>query len=122
LRHSADDNLSFAAQGASQIISQPTKSTVYDVPEASGMVQNRAYNGLNQNASIALINGYDASGNMINDGTRTLTYDVYNRLIRAQKTGLDARNDNSDHSVIHTDIKAHSSNFYRKWQPDTPRR
>jgi hypothetical protein len=112
LRHSADDNLSFAAQEASQIISQPTKSAVFNVPEASGMVQNRAYNGLNQNASIALIN----------DGTRTLTYEVYNRLIRAQKTGLDTRNDNSDHSVVHNDIKAHSSNFYRKWQPATPRR
>lgn len=93
MRHSADDNLSFAAQGASQIISQPTKSAVYDVTETSGMVQNRAYNGLNQDAYIALINGYDNSGNMIYDGIRTLTYDVYNRLIRVQKTGLDARYD-----------------------------
>jgi len=77
-----DVTYGFAYNPASQIISQSTSNAVYDIPEASGMVQNRAYNGLNQDASIALINGYDASGNMINDGTRTLTYDVYNRLIK----------------------------------------
>jgi len=93
LRHFDDDISLTSAIKASQIISQSTSNVVYDVTEASGMVQNRAYNGLNQDASIALINGYDNSGNMIKDGTRTLTYDVYNRLIRVQKTGLDARYD-----------------------------
>jgi RHS repeat-associated protein len=88
-----DVTYSLAYNPASQIISQSTSNAVYDVPEASGMVQNRAYNGLNQDASIALINGYDTSGNMIKDGTRTLTYDVYNRLIRVQRTGLDASYD-----------------------------
>ena len=36
--------------------------------------------GLNRDSAIATVNGYDPNGNLTNDGTRTFTYDVENRL------------------------------------------
>jgi RHS repeat-associated protein len=38
-------------------------------------------NGLNQDAAIAVADGYDANGNLTNDGTRQFGYDAENRLV-----------------------------------------
>ncbi|HEX7761124.1 MAG TPA: RHS repeat-associated core domain-containing protein, partial [Caulobacteraceae bacterium] len=39
--------------------------------------------GLNRDATIVASSGYDANGNLTNDGTRAFTYDVENRLLSA---------------------------------------
>jgi RHS repeat-associated protein len=41
---------------------------------------NDTHDGLNRLARITAIGGYDAKGNLTNDGVRTYTYDVENRL------------------------------------------
>ena len=52
--------------------------------------QDRTTNNLNQ---VATENGsplsYDAKGNLLGDGTLTLAYDAFNRLITASGTGPD---------------------------------
>jgi hypothetical protein len=53
-----------------------------------GQYNNRAYNGLNQDATIkGLAGGYDPNGNMANDGVGVMTYDVYNRMLNVKGSG-----------------------------------
>ena len=43
------------------------------------------FDGLNRDKTITVLaNGYDANGNLTNDGSRKFTYDAENRLIRAE--------------------------------------
>jgi RHS repeat-associated protein len=65
-----------------QIVSQDAGSTIYDYREKSISTDNRTYDGLNRDAAIAALSGgYDTNGNLANDGSRIMTYDVFNRLI-----------------------------------------
>lgn len=71
-----------ARNAAGQITNWNASTAVYDYVEAATVTDNRTYDGLNRDASIAAVTGgYDAAGNMANDGVRTFTYDVENRLI-----------------------------------------
>ncbi len=74
---------SFAYSPANQIVSTSASSTLYDYKETSATAAtvNNTYDDLNRDAAIAAITGgYDADGNLTNDGTRLFYYDVYNRL------------------------------------------
>ena len=84
-----DVTYGFSYSPASQILSQTTTGGAYDYKELDQTTDNRTYNGLNQDSSIAALSGgYDANGNMANDGNRVMTYDVYNRLISVTGTGV----------------------------------
>ncbi len=73
----------FSYNPASQIVNTAASSTVYDYAETTNGTVNSTYNGLNQDSGIAAVSGggFDANGNLINDGARSMTYDAYNRLI-----------------------------------------
>ena len=85
-----DVTYGFSYNPASQIVTQTTNNTIFDTNTTAAPADNRAYNGLNQDAAIAaLVGGYDAAGNLANEGGvnaqgfggRVMVYDVYNRLI-----------------------------------------
>jgi len=68
---------------AGQITTWGASVTDYDYVETATATDNRTYDGLNRDASIAAVSGgYDANGNLANDGTRVMTYDFYNRLTK----------------------------------------
>ncbi|SCW85437.1 YD repeat-containing protein, partial [Asticcacaulis taihuensis] len=72
---------------AGQITNWNASSTVYDYVETATAAENRTYDGLNRDASIAALSGgYDSVGNMTNDGARVFTYDVENRLLTGSGT------------------------------------
>jgi RHS repeat-associated protein len=74
---------------AGQIVSR-SRSGAW--PEWSGhptAARNIAADGLNRDAAIAAVaGGYDANGNLTNDGTRTFTYDAENRLLSVTAPGV----------------------------------
>ena len=68
-------------------ITSSSNSYVYSEP-TNATPGNKSYDGLNRDAGIAgLSNGFDARGNMTNDGVRTFTYDIENRLLTKATTG-----------------------------------
>jgi YD repeat-containing protein len=72
-----------AANGpASQLTSlTATGADQYEYVQTVTATDNRTYDGLNRDATIAAVSGgYDARGNMTFDG-RTMTYDLLNRLL-----------------------------------------
>jgi RHS repeat-associated protein len=76
-----DIGWSFTYNPAGQINSTAASSTVYDYKETSNTTVAKTYDGLNRDQTIAVLsNGYDANGNLTNDGSRLFYYDVYNRL------------------------------------------
>ena len=79
----------FGYNPASQILSRAASTTVYDFGAYSPGTINKAPDGLNRDAGIAALgtspcspsgSGYDCNGNETNDGARTFTYDLENRL------------------------------------------
>ena len=73
---------------ANQIVTWGATSTVYDYVETATTTTAKTYDGLNRDATItAITGGYDTNGNLAKDGTRTMGYDVYNRLLTATGTG-----------------------------------
>ncbi len=71
----------FGYNPASQVINTSASSTLYDYKETDTTTVGKTYDGLNRDATIAAIsNGYDANGNLTNDGSRLFYYDIYNRL------------------------------------------
>jgi RHS repeat-associated protein len=76
-----DIGWSFAYSPTGQLTTTTASSTVYDYKETAASTVGQTYDGLNRDAAInALSGGYDANGNLGNDGTRLFYYDVYNRL------------------------------------------
>ena len=68
---------------ADQVTSAGISNPVYQWAAPSGATNNSA-DGLYRDAAIAALSGgYDANGNLINDGARTFTYDLGNRLTSA---------------------------------------
>ncbi|ATQ43417.1 RHS repeat domain-containing protein [Caulobacter mirabilis] len=82
LAGTAHDQLwGFAYNPASQLTLRSETNAAYRWAASSAGTTNSVYDGLNRDASIAAVGGgYDARGNLTNDGTRTFTYDVENRL------------------------------------------
>jgi YD repeat-containing protein len=78
----SDTILAFTYNPASQLTSLTSTGTdQYEYLRAVTATDNGTYDGLNRDASIvALSGGYDARGNMTNDG-RVMTYDLLNRLL-----------------------------------------
>lgn len=80
---SADDqSYGFSYTPASQVWTQTASHAGYAwaAPAVSGRTYER--NGLNQYTSVAGLNFlHDARGNLIDDGSRTLAYDLENRLL-----------------------------------------
>ena len=67
---------------AGQIVTWTSNSAVYDYVELATTAENKTYDGLNRDATIASVTGgYDTNGNMANDGSRAVTYDIYNRVL-----------------------------------------
>ncbi len=78
---SADITWSFSYNPANQLVTTSASSTFYDYKESNNTADSHTFNGLNQDAAIAAIGGgYDANGNLGNDGSRLFYYDSYNRL------------------------------------------
>lgn len=75
-----DVNWTFAYNPASQIRSTNASATIYDYHEGQSNTDTRTYDGLNRDSGVVSISGYDARGNLTNDGSRVMTYDLYNRL------------------------------------------
>ena len=87
-----DVTYGFAYSPASQITSQTSTGGAYDYKEVDKVTDNRTYNGLNQDSAIAAITGgYDANGNLANEGTatgsRNFVYDAENHLITFTTVG-----------------------------------
>jgi len=77
----SDINWTFAYNPAGQIASTAASSTAYDYKETANVTVAKTFDGLNRDQTIAVLgNGYDANGNLTNDGTRLFYYDAYNRL------------------------------------------
>ncbi|CAL4869752.1 hypothetical protein MMA231_04044 (plasmid) [Asticcacaulis sp. MM231] len=69
---------------ARQLMAWNASTTIYDYKQIGAAATSKTFDGLNRDATIAaLTGGYDARGNMTYDGTRTLTYDLENRLLTA---------------------------------------
>ncbi len=69
------------SDAAGQLMSRSHANALYDW---TAQTVNRAYvpDGLNRYASVAGVNySHDANGNLTGDGTRTMAYDVENRLL-----------------------------------------
>jgi RHS repeat-associated protein len=80
----AGDNVSlgFTYTSAEQLLTRTSSNTVYDwgnVVSGPG----KTYDGLNRDSTIVSVSGYDAKGDVINEGVsgRQFTYDVDNRMI-----------------------------------------
>jgi RHS repeat-associated protein len=79
----------FAYNPANQITTlYANNTTQYDFRETQVQTDNRAFDGLNRDSGIAALSGgYDARGNMTNDGSRQMVYDLYNRLMSVTGNG-----------------------------------
>ena len=79
----SDQNLTFAYNPASQIVTRTMSNTAY-ASDAVGATGSYAVNGLNQYTSVAGTPfAYDANGNLTSDGATTYVYDAENRLVSA---------------------------------------
>ncbi|WP_162148422.1 RHS repeat domain-containing protein [Asticcacaulis sp. YBE204] len=90
-----DVTWSFAYNPASQLTSVNASTDVYDYRETQNSTDPRAFDGLNRDAGIAAVGGYDGRGNLIGEGTggRAFVYDLYNRLKEATGNGANLRLD-----------------------------
>ncbi|CAL4869718.1 hypothetical protein MMA231_04010 (plasmid) [Asticcacaulis sp. MM231] len=71
-----------------------TNTDQYEFREISASSDPRTFDGLNRDSTLAaLSNGYDARGNLTNEGAggRTFGFDIYNRLISATNGGISAQ-------------------------------
>ncbi|MDR3510253.1 MAG: RHS repeat-associated core domain-containing protein [Caulobacteraceae bacterium] len=75
--------LTFGYTDANQLNSQANDNGAYDWSSAVNGTTSKTFDGLNRDATIVAASGYDARGDVINDGTRTLTYDADNKLVTA---------------------------------------
>ncbi|ADU15352.1 YD repeat protein (plasmid) [Asticcacaulis excentricus CB 48] len=75
---------------ASQITNvSGTNTDAFDYRVPTGAADYRAFDGLNRDATVAsVIGGYDRRGNLSNDGSRIMTYDLFNRLISLNSNGM----------------------------------
>jgi RHS repeat-associated protein len=74
----------FGYNQASQKIARTSSNSLYEWTPPSPATVSKTYDGLNRDATIAAVTGgYDANGNLTNDGTRVFTYDRENRLLSA---------------------------------------
>lgn len=73
----------FTYNPASQIKSMSSTNAVLDFKEVSNVSTGNTYDGLNRDQGIVSIGGFDARGNLTNEGQggRSFNYDLYNRLI-----------------------------------------
>ncbi len=81
-----DITWTFAYNPAGQVANWSATSSVYDYKETQTGTVGQTYDGLNRDAAIAAMSGgYDARGNLANEGTapgkRAFTYDAFNRLL-----------------------------------------
>lgn len=82
-----DVSFGFGYTAAGQLASRSDDNALYVWGPATG---NRSYvaDGLNRYATVAGVNfSHDANGNLTGDGTRTLAYDVENRLLSVSGGG-----------------------------------
>ena len=78
---SANQSLAFTYNPADQILSRAGSNAVYDFAGYPNASAGKTFDGLNRDAAVAsLTGGYDGNGNLTNDGSRSFTYDVENRL------------------------------------------
>jgi YD repeat-containing protein len=81
----------FGWTAASQLASRTLSNAGYRWPSSQAGAQAKTYDGLNRDQAVAALSGgYDARGNLTNDGTRAFTYDVENRLLTAALPGVNA--------------------------------
>ena len=67
---------------AGQLTTWSSTNAMYDYMQKVTSTESRTYDGLNRDSSIAgTTGGYDANGNLTCDGSRRMTYDVFNRLL-----------------------------------------
>jgi len=88
----ANQTLAFTYNPTSQILTRAGSNYTYDYAGYTAGTINKAYDGLNRDATIAAIgtqpcavsgSGYDCNGSLNNDGNRTFAYDSENRLVSA---------------------------------------
>jgi RHS repeat-associated protein len=73
---------------ANQLYQAVDSNTAYGLAVGTNSTVNDTADGLNRDARIvALSGGYDLNGNVTNDGTRTFTYDLGNRLTGVTLSG-----------------------------------
>jgi RHS repeat-associated protein len=70
-------------RGGSQLASLTQANSVYVWQNQPATNLDYTFNGLNQDAAIAALPGYDAAGNLIASGVRNYQYDARNRMINA---------------------------------------
>lgn len=81
---------SFAYNAANQAVNIVSANTAYDYAVGQAGSEAHTFNGLNQDAAVAAVDnntGFDASGNLVKDGVRSMTYDVLNRLTQVIENG-----------------------------------
>jgi RHS repeat-associated protein len=85
-------NYAFGYNHASELIGRSNSNSSYDWTNHTNGTVPHNYDGLNRDSAIAAIgapaacgptSGYDCNGNLLNDGTRSFTYDAENRLLTA---------------------------------------
>ncbi|GAM99123.1 wall associated protein [alpha proteobacterium U9-1i] len=77
-----DQTLSFSYNEASEILTRANDNTNYQWTPLSAATTNYTDNNLNQYTAVGAASPtYDARGNLTFDGTRSYTYDIYNRVI-----------------------------------------
>jgi len=76
-----NDQRKFSYNAADQLTSE-TNAAVYDYTGYAATLGPVA-DGLNRDATLALVGSYDANQNLISDGRHTFTYDGENRLLTA---------------------------------------
>ena len=75
-----------------------------------GLVQSRSYNAANQVNGF----GYDAAGNLLNDGTTTYSYDALNRLVTTSATGQTRTNSYNGDGVLTQQVANGVTTVYRQ--------
>jgi RHS repeat-associated protein len=86
----------FAYNAASQLRNFVTDKSVFDYVQKQSPLESRSFDGLNRDTSVtAVAGGYDANGNLANEGAggRALSYDIYNRLLTATGNGANLKLD-----------------------------
>jgi RHS repeat-associated protein len=77
-------DVTFGYNAASQIVTRTASNDAYAWTRAHDVSRAYKVNGLNQYTEVGLANyGYDANGNLTNDGSSSFVYDAENRLVSA---------------------------------------
>jgi RHS repeat-associated protein len=93
-----DITYGFTYSPASQLLVRTDTNSAYSwIPPAPGTVA-KTFDGLNRDAAVVAVQpdctqttaGYDCRGNLKRNGLWTYSYDVENRLVTANKTGVSA--------------------------------